>query len=197
MIRTLGVLLAGGRGARLGGPKARLRVAGETLLARAVRELSPCCDETVVVAPDGLELDTSLARVNDRIPQAGPLSALVAGLESREFERALALAVDLPRLTGEKLEKLLAAHAGEIATVPAPGGRAQPLAAVYSRAACAPLRQALESGGSALVPAVRVLGPRLLDDETLRAIGLSPSDFDDLDTPEDLAAFESRERRRA
>ncbi|HTO90777.1 MAG TPA: molybdenum cofactor guanylyltransferase [Candidatus Sulfotelmatobacter sp.] len=198
-MRTLGILLAGGRGSRLaqGSPKAKVLLEGETLFERAARELSAVCDEVVVVLPEDFELATSLPRVNDLIAAGGPLSALVAGLEARAFERALALGVDFPRLTASKLTRLLAAHGDHPATVPAPGGRPQPLTAVYSRTARLPLRQAFESGARAVTPAVMALGPRMLADHELRALGLAPGDFADLDRPEDLAAFESRARREA
>jgi molybdopterin-guanine dinucleotide biosynthesis protein A len=197
--KTLGILLAGGRGTRLGldVPKALALVGGETLLVRATRELSAACQETVLVLPAGLELPTALPVVRDRIAASGPLSALVAGLESREFEDALVLGVDFPRLTRDRLSRLLATHGEEMATVPAPGDRPQPLAAVYSRAAAAPLRHALDSGARAVVPSVLALSPRLLDDRALRAIGLEPADFTDVDTPADLAAFDALRQRSA
>jgi molybdopterin-guanine dinucleotide biosynthesis protein A len=199
MIRTLGILIAGGRGTRLGldVPKALARAGASTLLEIATRALLPVCDEAIVVLPENFDLPISLPVVRDRVAGEGPLPALVAGLESRAFERALALGVDFPRLTGDRLARVLAAHAGGLATVPAPGGHAQPLAAVYSPEAAAPLRAALESGARALVPAVMALGPRVLDDSALRAIGLDPADFADLDTPADLAAYEAERRASA
>jgi molybdopterin-guanine dinucleotide biosynthesis protein A len=78
--------------------------------------------------------------------------------------------------------------------VPAPGGRAQPLAAAYRPAAVAPLRAALERGERAVTRAVLALGPALLDDAALMAIGIDPEAFDDIDTREDLARLESRPR---
>lgn len=52
-MRTLGVLLAGGHGTRLGAgiPKALVTLGSETLLARARRTLDAVCDECVVCAP--------------------------------------------------------------------------------------------------------------------------------------------------
>jgi molybdopterin-guanine dinucleotide biosynthesis protein A len=168
-------------------PKALVVRAGSSLLDRARHALAGACDEVVVVAPSDLALPIPAAeRVNDAIDGAGPLSALVAGLESRDFERALVLAVDLPGLDSPRLLRLLSAHRDGIATVPAPEGRLQPLAAVYAPAAAPPLRRALEGGARALTPQVRSLGPRVLDDPALVALGLAASDFADLDTPADL-----------
>jgi molybdopterin-guanine dinucleotide biosynthesis protein A len=192
-MRTLGVLLAGGRGSRLGlpVPKALVEVGGETLLARARRELGAVCDTIVVVAPRAMRLAVpDDERVADRVDTAGPLAALVSGLESRPFDRAVALAVDLPRLDRRRLTALRDAHRGEVALVPQIAGRLQPVAAVYAPAALPALLAALEAGQRALVPAVASLGPRILDEVLLLEIGIAPGDFADLDTPGDLTALE-------
>ncbi len=192
-MRTLGVLLAGGRGERLGvgGPKALVVARGRTLIEHARGSLEPVCDELVVVAPRDMALPlTASERVNDVLDGAGPLSALVAGLEARPFDRALALAVDLPRLGSPALARLLALHRGDVATLPVIGGRLQPLSGVYAPAAAPALRAALAAGERALVPAVRALGPRLLDEAELAAAGLASAWFDDVDTPADLVALE-------
>jgi molybdopterin-guanine dinucleotide biosynthesis protein A len=191
-LRTLGVLLAGGRGTRLGleGPKALVVARGRTLLEHARAALAPVCDEVVIVAPRSMDLPVAASeRVGDAVDGAGPLSALVAGLEARAFERALALAVDLPLLTSDALARLLALHRDDVATVPRIGGELQPLAAVYAPAAAAALRAALAAGQRALVPTVRGLGPRLLDDRELAAAGLAPAAFADVDTRADLDAL--------
>src|SRR5439155_8105257 len=96
-------------------PKALVRLAGVTLLERALAILSAVCDEVVVVAPAGLALPAPAARadpaspgaresgsapgvrrVNDPPDAAGPLAGVVAGLGARAFARAIVLGVDLP-----------------------------------------------------------------------------------------------------
>ena len=191
MITTLGILLAGGLGERFGSPKALALFRGRTLLDRARAELAACCDEVVVVAPEDAALPIREdERVADAIPQAGPLSALVAALESRSFERAMVLAVDLPLFERTHMLRLMHALGGDIAVVPAPGGRAQPLAAVYSARATSPLRAALDGGGRAVVRAVLALAPTLLDDARLSQIGIRPEALEDADTPADLKRME-------
>ena len=91
MTDTLGVLLAGGRGRRLGAgvPKALVTVAGRTLLDRALATLESVCDQVVVCAPARLELPVSSERmVHDAPGGEGPLAGAVAGLKSRPFGRA-------------------------------------------------------------------------------------------------------------
>lgn len=190
MAGTLGILLAGGRGRRLGlgPPKALASWAGGTLLDHALATLRAACDEVVVSAPRELALPVPDAlRVDDPPEAAGPLAGLVAGLASRPWARALALGVDLPLAGADLLRALGEALGPHAAVVPAPGGRAQPLAAWYAPAALAPLAAALSRGERALVPAVASLSPRYLDDAALAALGAGAHSFLNVNTPADLA----------
>jgi len=121
--RTLGVLLAGGRGARLGAgvPKALVPCAGRTLLERARERLAALCDRVVVVAPAGMVLPVEPSvRVGDRPGARGPLAAMLAGLSARPFGEALVLAVDLPLVSVEALGRLRALRGDAAAIVPRP-----------------------------------------------------------------------------
>src|ERR1051325_4041093 len=85
---TLGVLLAGGEGRRLGArtPKALIRCGGRTRLERAMATLTALCDAVVVVAPADMVLPVDAARrLADPPDAAGPLAALAVGLGSPPF----------------------------------------------------------------------------------------------------------------
>lgn len=175
-MRTLGILLAGGQGTRLGAdtPKALATCAGRTLLARAMATLSSACDAVVVVAPAGLDLPVAtLLRVADPPDAAGPLAALVAGLASpagRACDEALVLAVDMPLLLPATLVALRALRGAAVAVVPAPGGIPQPLAAWYTPRALAPLETALAAGERSPSRAVSALAPAIAGDEVLATL---------------------------
>src|SRR5262245_26049349 len=137
-MRTLGVLLAGGRGTRLGAgiPKALVVCGGRTLLARALETLDALCDDVVVAAPRELELPVPRARrVDDAAGGQGPLAAMVGALGARTFEEALVLAVDLPLVPAAALTALRALRGDALAVMAAPAGLPQPLAAWYASAA--------------------------------------------------------------
>jgi hypothetical protein len=65
----LGVLLAGGRGVRMGAdvPKALVRLEGRTLLAHAIATMRACVARVFVVTPESLDLGdlTDVTRVAD------------------------------------------------------------------------------------------------------------------------------------
>jgi molybdopterin-guanine dinucleotide biosynthesis protein A len=205
---TLGVLLAGGAGSRLGlgVPKALARVGDSTLLERGVRTLAELCGAIVVVAPGAFVLPLPAAgavpvsRVLDPPEAAGPLAGMVAGLSSRDFARAIVLGVDFPLMTPATLRVLLArldearvafeamacgARAIE-AVIAAPGGIAQPLAAAYAPAARDVLARRLALGERAPSRAIASLQSIVLDDAAIAKLPGGREAFFNLNTPADL-----------
>lgn len=191
---TLGILLAGGRGERLGlgRPKALAELHGLTLLERACRTLAPLCEVTVVTAPAEmtLPLPEGAQRLID--PGLGPLGGVAVAAQTLRCERAVVLGVDFPLLRSVTLQALLERLGGRAAVVPAPGGRAQPLAAVYSAAGLVRLSAAFEQGERSIVAAIRTLDVLLLDDAELATLPGGSEGFVDVDTPEALAKAEER-----
>ncbi len=188
-MRTLGLLLAGGRGARLGGdgPKALAVLGGRTLLERAREILAAAADDVRVVAPDALALPGAAAA---RIPDAGegPLVALVAAFAGVSFERACVLGVDLP-LVPPALYARLADAAADGAAMACADGREQPLVSVWTPAAARALAARAAAGDRGLVRASLAAGVRAIDVGTL---GFAPDVLANVNTPDDFARVESR-----
>lgn len=190
MVRRLGVLVAGGRGRRLGlgVPKALVTVGGRTLLERALATLGAVCDEVVVAAPASLELPVDAAvRAFDPSGAEGPLAGVVAGLGARPHQTAIVLGVDFPFMRSAVLATLLDRLAEAAALMPAPGGVPQPLAAACGSAAQAGLAAALANGERSITRAMLALPARLVDADTLAAWGIDPRDFFNLNLAADLA----------
>ena len=187
------MLLAGGRGTRLGAgtPKPLVVCGGRTLLARASATLETLCDAVVVVAPRGLDLPVAREdHVDDPPGEHGPLAAMLAGLASRPFDEALVLAVDLPLVTVAALTALRALRGDALAVMAAPGALPQPLAAWYAPGARALLEAALASGERSVIAACRTLNPRLVIDDELTAIPEGGGFQWNVNTTEDLARAE-------
>lgn len=157
-----GIVLAGGRSARMGRDKALLDAGGQPLVVALARRLAELGGEVLVASGDGGRLaGLGLDEVADVVAGAGPLGGIVAGLERASTTLAAVVAVDMPEASPAVLRLLAAAHRGEPAVVPAVAGRLQPLHAVWATAAAGDLRRLLADGQRSVTAAARLLGARV------------------------------------
>jgi molybdopterin-guanine dinucleotide biosynthesis protein A len=183
------VVLAGGRGRRLGGvDKPALLLDGRSLLDRALAATAGA-RHRVVVGPER-PVPRAVRLVREEPPLGGPVAALAAGLRALPADDAVVvvLAADLPAVEAALPAVLAAtqrAAAGPGRTdgciAVDPEGRDQPLLAAYRgpalRAALATLTQERGLDGAAL----RALVPRL----ALLRVPLAADLCADVDEPAD------------
>jgi len=150
------IVVAGGRGSRLGGvDKPALRIAGQTLLAQAIAAVAAARRVSVVRAADDVPVDARITRTMEWPARSGPASAIAAGLADLQASSrnrppspfVAILAADLVR----SREAFAALHrhpvprwADGMLAVDAEG-RDQPLLAIYRTAA---LREAVGAGAT-------------------------------------------------
>lgn len=183
------VILAGGRGSRLGGAdKARVQVDGVTLLQRAVSAARDAASGSIVIA--GPVRDDAIADavtwLREDPPFTGPAAALVAAFEVPDdgAEWTLVLACDLvrPDLAVAQLMRdlpLLPDDTDGICLADG-SGRPQWLTGLYRTR---PLRKA----ASAIPDAGRNAAVRtLMDDLAVAAVRAEPDAIADIDTWDDL-----------
>jgi molybdopterin-guanine dinucleotide biosynthesis protein A len=205
------VILAGGRGERLGpGPPKALRpLAGATLLERALARFRAWADEVWVSAPPALELPIGDFRVvRDPAgfgPWAGPLVALAAALDAVSAPWTLVVAADLPFVRPELCDLLWAlrgrpatpvagvpAHAPPLGVVPWRARGPEPLLALYRREAAAILLAATHSGERAAQRAVAALPLVRVAEEEMLGADPDLESFVNLNTPEEWAWADAR-----
>jgi molybdopterin-guanine dinucleotide biosynthesis protein A len=193
MSGTLGALLAGGRASRLGGRKTTVPLAGRPLLEHPRAALRPVVDEVVVVA----KRDTVLPALGREVPlwvepdePRHPLTGIVHALRLARGRPVLVCAGDMPLVTKEVFERLLAAPPGAaLAVVPRAGRRLQPVCALYLPAA---------------LPALAGFDRDARTTDVVEALGIEEVDFGEgecflsVNTPGDLQRAEAmlRDRRR-
>jgi molybdopterin-guanine dinucleotide biosynthesis protein A len=182
-----GLLLAGGRSSRMGVDKASLEFEGRALAVRVLETLREVADDVLVASGDGRRLDWLEAeQVSDAVPDAGPLSALVAGLERSRHPLVAVLAVDMPFASPRVLRLLVDRWDGEDAVVPVTGAGIEPLHAVYAAAAAPLLRRELDRGERSLRRALSALAVREVGPEEWRAADPTGRFARNLNRPEDL-----------
>jgi molybdopterin-guanine dinucleotide biosynthesis protein A len=188
------VILAGGRGTRLGGADKPGLVVGSSTMVAAVTGAAVAAGarQVVLVGPPRSDLTGisaalpgGLTVVREDPPGAGPVPALRAGLAEVRAPWVAVLAADLPFLRGEHLRGLLAAAAGGSpagVVIADAGGAVQWLAGCWQADG---LRSALlEYRGSSLRGLLRPLRPMLIRPA---APSSEPPPWLDCDTPGELA----------
>ena len=198
------MVLAGGRGSRLGGEgKATVELAGRPLLGYVLDAMTGALDDVAVAAKAGTALPGS--RDGDRLRVLGsppvalwtepdeprhPLAGLRHALRRADGRPVLACAVDMPLITAPLVAEIAEADAhGALAVVPLTGTRLQPLLARYEPGAL----EVLETAGrdAPLTAAVEALIPRTIEPA-------DPELFFNVNSFEDLReATAELQRRRA
>ena len=107
------IILAGGRGSRLGGQDKPGLVVGDDMLIASVARAGTGAGaaQIVVVGPERPGLD-GVSVVREEPPGAGPVAALRRGLAEASAPWVAVLAADLPFLRASHLEALRAAAEG-------------------------------------------------------------------------------------
>jgi molybdopterin-guanine dinucleotide biosynthesis protein A len=147
-----GVILAGGRGERMGGEdKGLLPLAGQPMVSYIIRVLRPQVRELIVNANRNLDIYRSLGCrvVSDEIKGfCGPLSGMLAAMNATQAAYILSAPCDSPLLPGDYAHRLMQALRRDEAeiSVAHDGHRLQPVFALLKVELRDSLREYLVSG---------------------------------------------------
>jgi molybdenum cofactor guanylyltransferase len=149
-------ILCGGTSSRMGEPKGLLKFGKQPLILRIAGLVEPLVSTvTIVGSPEcygdlGLQVteDANFGIPDEKGKSAGPLRGIASALISTRTEWNLILACDLPYLTTEWLDWLLARAAASSCqiTMPRTARGLEPLASVYRRECAEPIIGALRRG---------------------------------------------------
>jgi molybdopterin-guanine dinucleotide biosynthesis protein A len=188
-------ILCGGTSSRMGKAKGLLEFGGEPLILRIARVVEPLvCVATAIGSPKryaALGLPVIEDRYfgspdeGDRTP--GPLAGVASALVATRTDWNLILACDLPYLTGEWLDWLLArvmVSGGQI-IMPRTAGGLEPLAALYRRECAEPIIAALQRGVRKVTDAIEQFRIELVTERDWRHIDPSGRVLRNMNTLED------------
>jgi molybdopterin-guanine dinucleotide biosynthesis protein A len=179
------LVLAGGRGSRLGGAKATAPLAGRPLIGHVLHALAAGGIEAIVVA----KADTALPPlecpllVEPALPRH-PLCGIVTGLRALEPGAAVVCPADMPFLTGELLAWLASLHGALV--VVAGAGAVQPLVGRYESTLLPALAEMLAAERPMREVAL-ALATRVVSEEELRRFGDPARLLRNVNTPAELA----------
>ncbi len=186
------IILVGGRSARMGQPKATLRLGGKTLIERTVFELRRAFDDILVVAAPqsaAIELPAlgAVTIVHDDDAYQGPVGALARGLRAARHELAFACSCDLPMLRSEVASWLISLVGDFDAVIPQVGERLQPLHAVYRRLCAGALGAMLARGEHRLTAIADAVNSHIVSEAEYRRTDPDALSCFNINTPEDYA----------
>ncbi|THF61292.1 molybdenum cofactor guanylyltransferase MobA [Pseudothauera rhizosphaerae] len=148
-----GLVLAGGRGLRMGGAdKGLVDFRGRPMVASVLERFAPQVAELMISANRNLDAYARFGHpvfADDMADFAGPLAGLKAGLARARHELVATVPCDAPLLPPDLVARLLAAllrEDAEIAVATA-GGRSHPVFCLCRRALLPALADYLAAGG--------------------------------------------------
>ena len=180
-MRVAGLILAGGRGRRMGRAKESLPFGGVTLLAWQCKTLLAATDTVLVVARDPQQtLPTISERVvltYDGTIDQGPLRAMHSGLAHLRDEcgftdedAAFVTGCDQPFLTTDVVSGLLTQLGPHDALMPRSQDKLQPLTAIYRLRTQTVTEQLLQAGVRTPRSIAEHCDTRIVEEHALRAI---------------------------
>jgi molybdopterin-guanine dinucleotide biosynthesis protein A len=184
----IGVLLAGGRGSRLGGAKALAPLGGKPLICHALAALRAAVGEVAIVAKPDTALPgiAGVAVWREPAEPRHPLVGIVHALARAAGRPVLVCAADMPFVSVAVLSALAAADpAGAPAVVATSADRGlQPLLGCYQPEAGELLAAAAAEGTASVRRVVSGLRPRLVE-------VTDPQVLFNVNSAEDLAVAEA------
>jgi molybdopterin-guanine dinucleotide biosynthesis protein A len=191
-----GVVLAGGRSARMGADKALLPLGSDRLLQRSLTALRQCFDRVMIIAND---LDAyrafGLPVHPDEQPGLGPIGGVCAALQHAVTPAIFVVACDMPFLDPGLIRRMTARLEDFDAVVPKPAGRFEPLHALYQRRILAEVRAAIAAGELSMQHLLGRLRLNVITDRDLAGCADAARLFFNINTPADLARAGELDRR--
>jgi molybdopterin-guanine dinucleotide biosynthesis protein A len=141
------VILAGGKGSRLGYDKKQIVFKNETLIDTLIGRLRPYFSEILVSSNTEFQRE-NITVIADELG-AGPLAGIYSALKICRSEYLYVTACDMPFISGEYIERLKQAvqETGcEAALTRRPDGFWEPFNALYRKTALPVLKAQLEAG---------------------------------------------------
>lgn len=146
-MKAAAIILSGGKSSRMGTNKALLQLNEKTNVERIADSLKPHFDDIILVTNDPETYQfLGVTIVGDQFPDSGPLAGIHAGLAASSYEINVAVACDMPFVSGEIAWELVNRCNGYDAVVPIINGKMQTLFSVFKKEVTTEIEKCIERG---------------------------------------------------
>ena len=193
------LLLAGGRGSRMGGRnKLYLELEGSLLIEGTLEIVAPLFREVIMLVAPGessvvnealspLIKRWEISVVEDRVPSRGPLEGLYNGLSGMKEEWGFLLGCDMPTPDPEVIIGMSCFRSiNNDAVVAERLGFLEPLHAFYRKSCIGPVSDAISRGDRKIKHFYRDIRLTVINENKLKEFGDDGSSFFNLNTPHDV-----------
>ena len=189
------IVLAGGKGLRLGQIKALEKLGERTLLEIVIESLKSLSGEIIVVIAQDQEDSIVPARdvkiVVDLYPDKSALGGIYTGLLATHSHYNIVVACDMPFLNVEFLKYMFMLAPGYDAVMPRVGRYLEALHAVYSRDCIELIRRQIEEGNLKVSDLPSRLNVRFVDENDINRYDPEHLSFFNINTQGDLKKAKS------
>jgi molybdopterin-guanine dinucleotide biosynthesis protein A len=185
------IILAGGKGSRLGYNKAQLAIGGKSLLQLAISRISFLKGEVIVVTGaskmvSGQSGQPGYKVVTDVYPDKGPLIGIYTGLTVAESSYSLVVGCDMPFLNRALLSYMVQVAPGFDVVIPRLGELVEPLHAIYSKSCLAPIESMIEQDNLGIHGLLNLVEVRYVDSNDIDRFDPEHQSFFNVNTPAEL-----------
>ncbi len=194
------IVLAGGKGLRLGRSKILETIDNTSLLQRALSNLSFLDSDIIIVNATKQPLPHFIGYPKQRIvadtyPGKGPLGGIYTGLMTSDSFYNLVVASDMPFLNQALLRHMIQLSNGFDLVVPRLGNMVEPLHAVYSKGCLAPIERMLKEGNLSVNQLFTLVRVRYGEAEEIDRFDPEHLSFFNINTEADLETARELARR--
>jgi molybdopterin-guanine dinucleotide biosynthesis protein A len=189
--KVTGIILSGGKSARMGKNKAFIEIGGIPIIQRIHSLFKKLFEEIIIVTNErDLFADLDAKIFSDLIPNRGALGGLYTGLFYSSFHYSFCVACDMPFLRASLIEYLLTKIDHYDLVVPRTQDGLQPLHAIYSKNCLAPVKMLIDQGKYRIIELYDMVCLRIIDEIEFRSLDPDRESFINVNTPGELDLLE-------
>ncbi len=182
-----GIILSGGKSARMGENKAFIEIDGVPIIHRIYSLFKELFQEIIIVT-NQKELFSNINSeiYTDLLPNKGALGGLYTGLFFSNFSYSFCVACDMPFINKSLVKYLIKNIEDYNVIVPLTKDGLQPLHAIYSKNCLDAIKKTIENGKYKIIDFYSLVNVKILKEEDFGYLDPLRESFINVNTPEEL-----------